>query len=412
MIYGFCSAESDVISIGIDDITLIQQYPSTVLFETSNSLSNTFASNLPTIALMSTESKTKELTVFSSIPTTSSILEEEYTKGSSSIVPTETSVATIITTTKDNKCDGGEIPQDIDYSPCKACHLFTGELEVRCEQVIMTDVRNNLFNQLENVYIDFLYLETIDGDSIPDKFLGSGENQINFLFLDGANNRNVMEVNSLAFDGGAVNNFYISNCDVSNVTFLSGMGPMMEIKFENSSNLHEFLPTIPTDFEMSSLHITKCRNMDLIDGIDKLPNLLNGIQEFTATDNEDLNDETVDLFLTWLTIFSTNTLETVDIVNNKLTKLPSSIFFYRSIKLRNFRFNENNIQTGILEEDSVTFVTPSYILDLSNCGIHTLKPGAIKGIVKCSSLKYFVNDESFLFFCTIRQEILVNVTSL
>lgn len=288
------------------------------------------------------------------------------------------------TTVFDNKCKGGQIPDDMDFSPCTACILDnTGELEVRCELVNMTDVRDGPFQSLDNLNIDFLYLTIIDGDTIPDNFLGSAVNKVNSFSIDCTDNESLLDVTQSAFGNGSVaefNNFYITNCNLLTLYFLSGMKRLDELKFENSSNLHEILAAMPTDFSTKVLAIKKCKNLNAIDTVEKLPLSSSRLQQFLMTDNEDLNEETVDLFLNWLIDSSLSTLEILYLYNNGLTKIPADILKFTF--LTKFRFDGNPIQDGVVLKGSLDFLYGIYELDLSSCGINIIQPGTFL----CNSL--------------------------
>lgn len=269
-----------------------------------------------------------------------------------------------------------ELPEGADFSPCSCSVYIPDEMNVTCEQVFMTDVHDGVFTRLENVFLGFLYLVIVDGDSIPANFLASAVNRINWFYIDCTSNTNPLEVSSLAFDSKMTifNNLVIINCDLSNLNFFSGMKHVDDLKFENISNLHEVFWTIPSDFEMKTLRITKCSNFYMIT---KVPTLLKGLVELLVYQNEGLLDDTADLLINWVQGNSQDLLNRIYLYGNGLTKIPANL--WRFNKLQHFRFDSNILDAGVLKKGSLKLSYLPFGILLRNCSISTIEPGAFDG---------------------------------
>jgi len=294
------------------------------------------------------------------------------------------------TTDNNNKCEHStEFPDGIDFSPC-SCHWFSpetyAEAYVTCDLANMTEVRDELFSRLDHIFIGFLELIIMDGDFIPSRFMGSAVRRINYLFIDCTYMNSLLNIHEEAFKNSDDNmtefNFVeFRNCNVFSLNFFSWMKHVDNLLFSNSSNLHDVLSTIPDDFGIYVLRITKCRNLDLIDSDSKLPGQLNeGLIELRIYENEQVGDTAVDVMLEWLlSTTSKDSLSKFYINNNDLTRIPTQL--WRLNQLRYFRFDNNKLITGIVEKGNFKFSYLTWFVSAYNCGIHTILPDAFQGML-------------------------------
>ncbi len=387
IIYGFPTPDSDKGFIAIDNIRLIQGSTSSTQCVSSSTLNKAtpfyteisekepYASTTALIALESTSFVPVKATEIDVFETT------EYTEGLTALETISTSPETLATSAPNYKtCANKEIPPEMDFAPC-TCTLYldTDEPDIRCDLVNMTDLRDGIFKRLNYVYIRSLFLKLIDNDVLPSNFLGSAVKQINWFTFDCTNITNQLEVSPMAFES---NNTIVFNhlntiaCDFSDLSFLSGeMNHVDDMTFQNSSNLHDVLAKIPNEFSMDALQIIECSNLALIDSQNKLPNLPDGIQILQLSNNEDLKDETLVLFLDWLRGNSRDKLSELYIQNNGLTQIPSRMFLFS--KLAYFIFSGNKIKSGLFAKGSLEFSYPLTSLIMEDCGIQTMEKDAV-----------------------------------
>lgn len=380
MIYGFRTPESSEILIAIDDLKILQE-PTLITTSDCGSSANPNTSD-PLPAYKSTTKYVKPSSESTTSEQTKIIAETESTTALTLVGSSLTSFPTSQpSTAADNKCNGGRIPDDMDFSPCSACILDqTGELEVHCELVNMTEVQNGPFLSLVNLTIGSLYLTVIEGDYIPANFFGSAVNLVHSFFLDCPNSTVPFKVSPLAFgsDTGVTINYLHINCNLFDLGFLFEIRHVYQIQFENMANLHDILVTMPNEFSMDAFQINFCTNLNMIDSQEKLPNLLNGIVTFQLYDNEEVQDETLVVFLGWLSSGkSRNTLKTMNLDKNGFSSLPSTLYLFS--QLETFNFNGNPTKPGVIETGSIVLSHSIYLIQIVGCTIQYVEPDAFQG---------------------------------
>ena len=269
---------------------------------------------------------------------------------------------------------------EIDYSPCICSRFNMIEPHFNCSLVPMIDIRDGVFSRLySNYYLGFLDLTPLADDIIPENFLGFSVERLNWFYLRCENVNGLLEVNASAFENNITttqfNNLVTYNCNFANLSFLSGMRHLDQLYFENSSNLYDVLKSIPSEFQLDLLIITKCNLLDLIT---EFAPLSRGLIELKVYENEKMNDATIDLFLEWMLATSINLLKKFYVYNNGLTRFPSTEL-WRFKKLSFFRIDGNILQSGILKRGSLRFTAPVLAIMLDNCGINTIEPGTFEG---------------------------------
>ena len=304
--------------------------------------------------------------------------EETIIPTSSMTTDMTTEVVLSSTTIDPYQCDS-----EIDYFPCICSKFNMIEPHFNCSLVPMIDIRDGVFSRLySNYYLGFLDLTPPADDIIPGNFLGFSVERLNWFYLRCENVNGLLEVNPSAFENNITttefNNLVTYNCNFANLSFLSGMRHLDQLYFENSSNLCDVLKSIPFEFQLDLLIITKCNLLDLIT---EFPPLSRGLIELKIYEHEKVNDATIDLFLEWMLATSIDLLRKFYVYNNELTRFPSITELWRFKKLSFFRIDGNIIQSGILKKGSLRFTTQVLLVRLDNCGINTLAPGTFEGTI-------------------------------
>ena len=370
---GFSSPFDENSLIAIDDIKFIPIPPP--ISSTERYSSATYSYYETSVSLVTVELATENVK-------SSECTKVQKTLETSSYFNTATSGTT---TDNNNKCvNSSEIPEGTDFSPCSCYWYAPGEPYVPCNLANMTEVRDGLFSRLNHIFIGFLELTIMDGDFIPSIFLDSAARSINYLFIDCIYMKNPLRIHEEAFknkDNNITEFVHIEfrNCNLSSLNFFSGMKHIENVLFKNSSNLYEVFSTIPGDFGMDVLRITKCSNLFLIDNYSKLPGDLSmGLLEFRVFENEQVSDQTVDVMLEWLlSTESKDSLKKLHLYDNGLTKIPTQL--WRFTKLQYFSFDKNKLMTGIVEKGAFKFSYLLFAIWIGDCGIHTIQPDAYQG---------------------------------
>jgi Leucine-rich repeat (LRR) protein len=227
-----------------------------------------------------------------------------------------------------------------------------------------------------------LYLYPMDGDSIPEYFFDhDGVEYINNFEMN-CGGPSLFEASPLAFEQNvstSINRFSLIGCNFKNLAFLKGLavevGDLNQLNFLSSPNINETLTTLPDGFITPVLRITNSNLLGL--NLFHYPQILY-LQELRVADNVMIDDNTIDALLNWMLQTSNkNSLTKLYIYNNGLKRIPSGLS--RLSTLTHFRFDGNILEFGIVQKGELKFSDYTILVMLSNCGIHTIEPGAFQG---------------------------------
>jgi len=171
--------------IAIDDIIILRFGSSSTSTEgfplQTSSLSSTIHVDHSTITPTDTEQYSQPFTT--EISMTSSPMSTEITSGEKSTI-----------------ADPYACDQSINYDPCSCVMYSSTELDIRCEGVNMSDVRDGYFSRVFNIFIGFVTLIPLDNDSIPPNMFQSAVERINWLTIDCSLMTNpLLEISPIAF---------------------------------------------------------------------------------------------------------------------------------------------------------------------------------------------------------------------
>ena len=379
MFYGFGSPYDNSGLVAIDDIKFIQR-PSSII-------STKFVSSLGPITSYTTNNNL----LLTEEKTTNNFKPPGFTRDQTTL---DIAASSFMTTAKlpgttannNNKCIADpEIPEDFDFSPCN-CYLYEDHVDepyVTCNQVNMTEIRDGLFTRLDRIFIGFLELVLLNGDGIPPYFLGSAARRINYLFIDCIYLGSSLIVDELSFKAldnitTRIDYLEFRNCNLSSLAFMLEIKDIYSLELENVSNIYEFFASLPTEFVINILHVTKSKNLNLIDTVAKLPEVVSGLVQFNVDENEELMDTTVDLLLEWvLSTEMRGTILVLHLSRNGLKTIPSQI--WRFSKLQIFRFENNVLSNSVVKKGELKFTFAPLDIILDGCGIEQIEPEAFQG---------------------------------
>jgi len=188
-----------------------------------------------------------------------------------------------------------------------------------------------------------------------------------------------IEVDPLAFESNLESSEYDSivlfYCNFPNLNFFSGIKKANQLRFQYNTNVQDILQTIPIEFQLDSLSIQSCDNLDLTY---RFPSLIYGLTEFIINFGKGISDDAMDRFLQWMVSTSENTLSKLDISSNELKKIPT-LPLSRFTKLTILNLGDNPYQSGTLTKGSLSFAYPLESISLMNCKITAIEPGAFEG---------------------------------
>ena len=111
--------------------------------------------------------------------------------------------------------------------------------------------------------------------------------------------------------------------------------------------------------------------------VNDFPIHFRGFTELRIFENEKISDDIVEMFVNWALQFSRDSLIKLYIFNNGLQKIPKGL--WRFTRLTFFRIDGNHLDPGVVREGDLEFSDSVLLIQLSNCGIHTVEVGAFQG---------------------------------
>jgi len=185
-----------------------------------------------------------------------------------------------------------------------------------------------------------------------------------------------------------ITQLFIINCDLSQLNwgFISNFNLRTLILSRN----HNFLTTFYT---LPSASLTMLTYLQIVGGTGLNNGFLNlslrypeplkqGLNRLDITNSIDLSDFALNCFLIkWVTPYSKNTLQIIDISMNNLTKIPNEIRNYNNLASV---YVQDNQQPWTIQKNAFNLKknTLSYnIMSFSNSKVTSIQPGAFKGIV-------------------------------
>ncbi len=211
-------------------------------------------------------------------------------------------------------------------------------------------------------------------DTIPANILSNKQSaQLAFACLH--NQQLKIDQRAFTTSQGTTQTLAINFCDLSQQSFayLTGFIKLRAMSFFSTANLQADFNNLPVLNSLDSLTIN---NSTGINQLQIFPSLARGLITFFIGNNVDMNDATMDRFMTWISTRSTDTLESLTINGNRLTRIPASLGLFQ--KLNYFSANSNNfastITTGLL-----SFSTQVRLIYLAQAGVTAFQAGAFSG---------------------------------
>lgn len=261
-----------------------------------------------------------------------------------------------------------------DFSPC-TCILFTGEenvIVVECEGISSEEIKE-VFERNTTSKIIRLFLTLTDtAATLPANLMG--ENIVKEIGLTCLNRDFNLQIDPDAFDNSAstVVGFYVDGCSLPQLdfTFLRDFGNLTDIEIKNSTfPVIKDLPVLPA---LKILLISECDNFVEWGS----PDLSSLIELSLYSDM--LDDQAIDDILNSISLLVNNSLSTLNIENNSLTRIPDAV--HRLPHLTTLNMNENKI--SVLPTGSLVFSDNQEIsyLGFDSLRLKLIEPGALQGI--------------------------------
>lgn len=169
----------------------------------------------------------------------------------------------------------------------------------------------------------------------------------------------------------------IQFCDVSRLefSFLEGFENLFDLSIDFSFNIHLArwisLPKLPSLSWMGFVQSTG------LDDWSEFPVLVNGLT-FIDLQTNWIGDDAMDRITQWALRYSYQSLETLWIFNNALNKIPENISNFEKLASL-WLGNQRDRGMHAILNGSLAFTAPLMELQLQDCGIETIEPGAFKG---------------------------------
>lgn len=202
-------------------------------------------------------------------------------------------------------------------------------------------------------------------------------------------NSNPLLVDPAAFRLTSSDTYGISiyNCDLQYVdwSFLKDFSNLMTFSIQTSSNLHKSFYTLPTA-TLTSLYTFKLKSVMGLNGFNstslKFPAPPPyGLITFSVKYCYDVGHEALgNLMAKWVTPTSIDTLRTIYLIGNSLTRFPPEINKYNQVNTAEFWANRPPLK---IQSGSFNFKAPVDYLAIDNANVVSISPGAFQGIGIC-----------------------------
>lgn len=256
-----------------------------------------------------------------------------------------------------------------DFSPCTCLPFETGVINVECDQIPYTDVLA-IFDRTTTTNEIRLFLTLSENTaSIPANLLGA--NKAKDISLECLNRNFEVQVNVDAFRNSQTIGllFMINGCSLNQMSlaFLSNFGMLNNLIITNSTFPN--MSTLPALPSLYRLIVTNCQ------GFTTWGNpALGSVHELYLNSNS-LGDTVVSGILSNI-LASSNSLESLYLHSNSLTRVPDAIRSFSM--LSTLDLNDNEIP--VVTTGSLVFSAPvvKYVR-LEGVSLNTIQSGAFQG---------------------------------
>lgn len=194
----------------------------------------------------------------------------------------------------------------------------------------------------------------------------------------------IMDPAALRSSSSYTKQLVISKCDLSllDFDFLRGFSRLEELRLDSASNIKP-IENLPPLTSLVGLAIDNSQGFEALTNFPaRAFSSLNHLYFY----NDELNDQAIDIILNaFVTSTSANTLATLTLSKNQITRVPSQVLSLPNIL--NFALNNNNI--SLINTGAFSLTAPNKIY-LNNVSLDTIEPGAFQGM-KSQKLNIFLH---------------------
>ena len=195
----------------------------------------------------------------------------------------------------------------------------------------------------------------------------------------------LLEIHSDAFNSSRrtlKTYFIIERCDLSRLdfTFLAGFRKLDTLHLANVSNIVRTnwsrMPVLPSlEIYLDIAEKIELNDIDNDDDVLKFPVGLYKVE----LNYQHLGDELTDRILLNIFYSSGKTLTILHISAANLTRIPRQLASFRKLNQLKIRCTAPGAKLKVIEPNSLNFSAPVTFVDIQNCGIEEIKPGAFRG---------------------------------
>ena len=276
-----------------------------------------------------------------------------------------------------------DCPDRQNFSPCH-CQKTDFKFSAMCIEVPLATV-TRIFKQIRAVDFDSFYFGLSPSDenkTIPADFIGN-HTRIRHVILQCNPKSESLSLDPQAFRSSKnyTERLYLEGCNMSRTNFKNILNAfnakkLMEIGFSQSSNVDLINWTSITPLtNMTALYFAGSHGLT---GWKNFPNLTKGLEKLELQNNF-LHDEAMDRILNWTLKFSANTLESLFIQGNGLTKIPWQISKFKKISVLAFEDQREKGIPIIFNGSKALFFHGQPKICAKRNKIIEIQPGALQG---------------------------------
>lgn len=195
--------------------------------------------------------------------------------------------------------------------------------------------------------------------------------------------RLVVHPDAFRFSGNCTTWLDIENCDLNstNFAFLASFKQLVNFQIYNCHHVGHATWS-GTKLVLTNLARFSIWKSSGLNNWTQFPHFTQGLKTASLAENG-IGNEAMDRILEWLSSFSANTLEDLWIRENALTRIPQPLSPFTALKVLDMRKQKapglGSIPAGALHLSSSVSLQ---MLELGECGIINIEPGAIQGAIK------------------------------
>lgn len=273
--------------------------------------------------------------------------------------------------------------------PCVSTGFGTN---INCSNINLYEVRTAFHNADNDIFRPLIVLLSPlaeeEGDfmiNIPEDVLGI-HCVIIVVIIDCSNHPLRVHLDAFRLSGECTPSLEIKKCDLNSTDFgfLEHFGQLNFFQIESCNHVDLALwSTVPLLANLSEISMVGSSSLN---NWTHFPHLTRALLRVTLS-SSDIDNVAMDRILRWISNFSANSLTHLWISQNSLTRIPQPLSLFTVLNTLDMN-NQAVPGLGSIPTGALRLSSPNVQqLNLQDCGIETIDPGAIQGVFQSQIIK-------------------------